>query len=366
MARIRQTPGLELQVIATGAHLAPEFGSTYREIEGDGFRIDARIEMLLASDTWVGVTKAVGLGVIGFADAFDRLTPDIVVLLGDRFEILAAAQGALFSGASIAHISGGEVTEGSVDDTIRHCVTKMARYHFVAAEPYRQRVIQLGESPDCVFNFGDPAPDDINELKLLDRRELRAAVGLDATRDFFLVTYHPTTTGDSDPAGELQALFDALDRFPTQSVLITKSNADAGGRQINSMIDRYAGTHGGRVVAAPSLGRLKFLSAMKDCSSVVGNSSAGIVEAPFMHVPAVNIGSRQSGRLRATSVIDCAPDCAGIVEAIKRALSEPFKAIAAGTVSPYGDGNASARIVKKLSEVEIDRRHPKRFYDLSA
>ena len=363
---VRQSAGLELQLIATGTHLSPEFGLTYREIETDGFRIDAKIEMLLSSDTWTGLTKAVGLGIVGFTDALGCLEPDIVVVLGDRFEILAATQAALFSGVCIAHISGGEVTEGALDDTIRHCITKMARYHFVAAEVYRQRVIQLGEQPDCVFNVGDPGLDDIERLPLLSREVLGATIGLDAKRKFLLVTYHPTTTGDADPAEGTRALLDALDEFPACSVLITKSNADAGGRVINTMVDTYAAANPERVVASTSLGRLNYLSAMKHCSAVVGNSSSGIVEAPAMGVPTVNIGSRQQGRLKASSVIDCARDRASLVAAINQALSADFRQIAAKTVSLYGNCDASTRIVKKLGEVDIERRHAKRFYDRPA
>jgi UDP-N-acetylglucosamine 2-epimerase (non-hydrolysing)/GDP/UDP-N,N'-diacetylbacillosamine 2-epimerase (hydrolysing) len=363
---IRQAPGLELQLIATGMHLSPEFGLTYREIENDGFRIDAKVEMLLSSDTWTGLTKAVGLGIVGLTDALGSLEPDIVVVLGDRFEILAAAEAALFSGVCIAHISGGEVTEGALDDTIRHCITKMARYHFVAAEPYRQRVIQLGEQPDAVFNVGDPGLDNIERLPMLSRDVLGATTGLDTTRNFLLVTYHPTTTGDADPAEGMRALLDALDEFPALSVLITKSNADAGGRVLNTMVDTYAADNVKRVVASTSLGRLNYLSAMRHCSAVVGNSSSGIVEAPAMGVPTVNVGSRQQGRLKAGSVIDCAPDRAAVVAAIKKALSAEFKQIAAKAVSLYGNCDASTRIVKKLGEVDIERRHPKRFYDWPA
>ena len=366
MEGVRGTPDLELQLIATGMHLSPEFGLTYREIERDGFSIDASIDTLLSSDTWVGLTKAVGLGTIGFAEAFERLRPDIVVVLGDRFEILAATQAAFFSGASIAHISGGEVTEGALDDTVRHCITKMARYHFVAAEPYRQRVIQLGEQPNCVFNVGDPALDSMERLPLLSRKALGDAIGLDTRASFFLVTYHPTTTGDADTAESMRALLAALDEFGAFSVLITKSNADTGGRVINAMVDAYAAANRERVLATTSLGQLHYLSAMRHCTAVVGNSSSGIVEAPALGVPTVNIGSRQHGRLKASSVIDCDPDRPAIVAAVKRALSAEFRKAAATTVSLYGNCDASARIVSALREVDIDRRHPKRFYDLPA
>jgi UDP-hydrolysing UDP-N-acetyl-D-glucosamine 2-epimerase len=353
-----------LQVIATGMHLSPEFGLTYREIENDGFHIDAKIEMLISSDTSTGLIKSIGVGTIGFADAYGRLEPDIVVVLGDRFEILAATQAAFFAGICISHISGGEVTEGALDDTIRHCITKMSRYHFVAAESYRQRVVQLGEPPDCVFNVGDPGLDSIERLPLLSRDDLSTETGLDTSRAFLLVTYHPTTTGESDPVQSMQALLDALDEFPTFSVLLTKANADIGGRVINGLVDAYAAGHPGRVLAATSLGQLNYLSAMRHCAAVVGNSSSGIVEAPAMGVPTVNIGNRQHGRLKASSVIDCEQDRACIVAAIKRAVSAEFRRTATQTVSLYGNCDASIRILNKLREVDIQRRYPKRFYDL--
>ncbi len=364
MESVGQTSGLELQVIVTGMHLAPEFGLTYREIEKDGIRIDARIEMLVSSDTPAGTTKSIGLGVIGFADAFANLNPDIVVVLGDRFEILAAAQAAFIAGICICHISGGEVTEGAVDDTIRHCITKMARYHFVAAEQYRHRVIQLGEQPDSVFNVGDPALDNIERLSLLDRKTLCGKTGLAAEREFFLVTYHPVTTGESDPAQNMQALLDALDEFPDYSLLLSKANADAGGRIMNAMIDAYAAAHPARVIAVASLGQLNYLSAMKHCAAVVGNSSSGIVEAPAIRVPTVNIGNRQSGRLKADSIIDCAEDKAQIVAALKQAISPAFRETAGRTVSLYGNCNATMQILKKLGELDCRKRVPKRFYDL--
>jgi UDP-hydrolysing UDP-N-acetyl-D-glucosamine 2-epimerase len=364
MDGIRQTTGLELQVIVTGMHLSPEFGLTYREIEKDGFGIDARIEMLISSDTSTGVTKSVGLGTIGFADAYVRLQPEMVVVLGDRFEIFAAAQAALFAGICICHISGGEVTEGAIDDTVRHCITKMASYHFVAAEEYRQRVVQLGEQPDCIFDVGDPGLDNIERLPLLARNELCAQIGLDTSKPYLLVTYHPVTAGESDPGRGMQALLGALDEFPAFSVLITKANADAGGRAINAMVDAYAAAQPGRVVAATSLGQLNYLSAMKHCVAVVGNSSSGIVEAPAMGIPTVNIGNRQRGRLKASSVIDCAEGQAHIVDAIKQAVSAEFKKKAAHTVSLYGNCDASTLILNKLAELDTTGRLPKRFHDL--
>lgn len=322
--------------------------------------------MLVSSDTPTGLTKSIGLGTIGFADAYSRLQPDIVAVMGDRFEIFAAVQAAFFAGISVAHISGGEVTEGALDDSVRHCITKMSRYHFVAAKPYLKRVLQLGEQPDSVFNVGDPGLDSIKRLPLLSREDLDAKCGLPPDKPFLLVTYHPETTGATDPERGMRALLAALDKFPAFSVLVTKSNADAGGRVINAMIDTYAASHPGRVVAATSLGHVNYLSALKHCAAVVGNSSSGIVEAPALRAPTVNIGSRQQGRLRASSVIDCRTNGAAIAAALRRAVSPKFRQIAGRTKSKYGDCDASTLIVKKLGEVDVTRRHPKRFYDLPA
>src|ERR1043166_1303589 len=366
MKEICASDDLQLQLIATGMHLSPEYGLTYRHIETDGFRIDAKVDMLLSSDEPVGITKSMGLGVIGFADAFARLAPDVVVVLGDRYEILSAAQAALIAGISVAHISGGEVSEGAIDDCIRHCITKIARYHFVAAEAYRSRVIQLGEHPDCVFNVGDPALDNIRRLPLLSRTALASAIGFDVGKPYFLVTLHPTTTGSSDPSGGMAALLAALDEFQDTRVVLTKANADAGSAVLNTMVDAYAARHPGRVLAATTLGQLNYLSAMKHALAVIGNSSSGIVEAPAMGVPTVNVGERQRGRLKATSIIDCAEEQRSITHAIQRATSRSFRDAASRTVSLYGDCNASTQIVGRLREVAIDRRHAKRFYDLPA
>ena len=364
MEAIRQTPGLELQIVACGMHLSPEFGLTFRQIEADGFHIDAKVDMLLSSDTPAGIGRSIGAGTIGFADAFARLQPDVVLVLGDRFEILSAVQAAFVAGICIAHISGGEVTEGALDDSFRHCITKMARYHFVAAEPYRRRVIQLGEPPDNVFNVGDPALENIARLPLLDLAELRVVSGLQIESPYFLVTYHPLTSdGPSSQAG-LQSLLDALDEFPEYRVLLTRSNADAGGRCLNELIDAFVMSRPGRAEAVTSLGSVPYLSAMKHCAAVVGNSSSGIIEAPAMRVPTVNVGARQHGRLRAGSVIDCDDERSSIVEAITRALSPEFRAAAARTVSLYGKCDTSTLIASKLASLDVGRWRPKRFYDL--
>ncbi|MHB1100747.1 MAG: UDP-N-acetylglucosamine 2-epimerase [Burkholderiales bacterium] len=364
MKEIREDADLELQVIATGMHLSPEFGLTYRAIEEDGFSIDAKVEMLLSSDTSVGVAKSMGLGTIGFADAFERLSPDIVVLLGDRFEILSAAQAALVMRIPVAHISGGEITEGAMDDSIRHAITKMSHFHFVAAEAYRKRVIQMGEEPGRVINTGDPGLDNIRRLNLLERTELGRQIGFDLSDPFFLVTYHPVTLSDVDPIVSMKALCDALDHFPDYKVIFTKPNADMGGREIAASVDAYAATNQEKVYACQSLGQIRYLSAMRHCTAVIGNSSSGIVEAPGMKKPTVNIGDRQNGRLKADSIIDCPEEKEAIVEAIELAISPAFRTRAEQVVSLYGDSNASTRIKAFLKEADYAACMQKRFHDL--
>lgn len=355
---------ITLQLVATGMHLIPEFGSTFRAIEADGFTIDRKVEMMVSSDTHVGMAKSIGLGVLSFAEVLEDLAPDIVVVLGDRFEMFAVAQAAFILGQAVAHISGGEVTEGAIDDTMRHAITKLARYHFVAADAYRQRVIQLGEQPDRVFDVGDPGLDNIARLALLDREALCASVGLDPARPFFLATYHPVTLDREPPEAGMASLMNALDEWPGHQVLFTKPNADAGGRQLSMMIDAYAQRQPGRVVASASLGQLRYLSAMRHCAAVVGNSSSGIVEAPAMLRATVNIGPRQDGRLKAESVIDCGNDIASIRQALARALSSEFQQRLPHTRSLYGQCDASSQICALLKRVDARRRLPKPFHDL--
>lgn len=364
MQEIGDDPGLKLQIVATGAHLSPDFGLTYREIEADGFTIATKVEMLLASDTPTGIAKSVGLGVIGFADALALLAPDILVLLGDRYEILAAAQAALVARIPVAHIHGGELTEGAFDDAIRHALTKMAHLHFVAAEPYRRRVIQLGEDPARVFNFGAPGLDSIRRLTLLGRAELETALGFALGAVNLLVTYHPVTLEDENPREAMAALLQALDAFPQARIIFTRPNADTHGRVINELIDRYLAAQPGRAAAFASLGQVRYLSAVCHAAAVIGNSSSGLSEAPALKTPTVNIGARQRGRLRAASVIDCAAEPAAIRAAIEKALSADFAPVVQAAVSPYGAGDASVRIKEQLKQVPLAGLAVKKFYDI--
>lgn len=364
MKEIQTDEDLELQVVVTGMHLAPEFGWTYRVIEEDGFTIDAKVEMLLASDTPVAVTKSLGLGTIGFADAFDKLHPDIVVVLGDRYEILAAAQAALVARIPLAHIHGGETTEGVIDEAIRHSVTKMAHLHFVAAEQYRQRVIQLGEHPSRVFNVGAPGLEHIRRMTLLSREQLEAELGIGLRKPVFLVTFHPVTLSSASPAIAMKELLAALDMFPEASIIFTKTNSDPNGRVINELVDEYVRHHPDRTAAFESLGQQRYLSVMKEADVIIGNSSSGLIEAPALDKPTVNIGPRQQGRLRASSVVDCAESKDAIVESIRKVLSEDFQSMLSHVVSPYGDGEVALRIKEVLKTFDLSGILIKQFHDV--
>jgi UDP-hydrolysing UDP-N-acetyl-D-glucosamine 2-epimerase len=364
MKEIQADEDLELQIIATGAHLSPEFGLTYKVIESDGFEIDEKVEMLLSSDTAVGITKSLGLATIGFADAYDRLKPDIVVLLGDRYEILAAAQAALVARLPIAHISGGETTEGVIDEAIRHAVTKMASVHFVAAEPYRKRVIQIGENPERVLNVGDLGIDNIARLQLLNKSELERELNFRFGKPTFLVTFHPATLLANDIEKGIKALLEALDYFPEAKIIITRANADEGGRLINDYLEQYALKNPSRVLLKTSLGQVRYLSVMKYCDLVIGNSSSGIVEAPALKKATVNIGERQTGRLKAGSIIDCSEDSKEVVSSIEKALSSEFQISLNKAESLYGNCNASVKIKEYIKTLSLKDILIKKFYDL--
>lgn len=360
---IETSQHLDLQLIVTGMHLSPEFGETWKQIEQDGFKIDAKVEILLSSDTAVGVVKSMGIGTLGFADALDRLKPDVLIVLGDRFEALAIVQAALIMKIPVAHLHGGEITEGAYDDAIRHAISKMSQLHFVAAEAYRQRVIQMGESPDRVFNVGAIGLDHLVRTPRMDRDELSQSLGFSLKRPFFLVTYHPVTLQGEDPVASFNALLEALDTFPEHKIILTYPNADNGGRAIIPLLQVYAQRQPERVLAIPSLGFQRYLSVVPLASAVVGNSSSGIIEVPAFGVPTVNIGVRQKGRLAASSVLDCEPTAADIKRALDEAVSTQFAASCKTTINPYGQGNASEAIISVLEN--FDGTSNKSFYDLS-
>jgi len=364
MKEVAADPEMQLQLIVTGMHLSPEFGMTVERIEQDGFVIHKKVEMLLSSDSPVAMSKSVGLGCIGFADAYDDLQPDIVVVLGDRFEILAAAAAAALQRIPIAHIHGGESTEGAVDEAIRHAVTKMAQLHFVAAEPYRRRVIQLGEQPARVYNVGAPGLDYIVRTQLLERAAFEQAIDFSLGKDNFLVTYHPETLTLDDSLIALKQLLAALDDFPEAKIIFTKANADINGRAINAYLEQYVERNHGRAALFSSLGQLRYLSAIQHVDVVIGNSSSGIIEVPFFRKPTINIGDRQTGRLKASSVIDCSSEHEAISGAIAQALSSSFRDGLKNVRSLYGDGQASTTMKQLLKTVELNDILRKTFFDI--
>ena len=355
---------LQLQLIVTGMHLSPEFGLTYRDIERDGFQISEKVEILLSTDSHTGISKSTGLGVLGFSDAYARLKPDLIVILGDRFEMLAAAVAAMFAKIPIAHIHGGELSQGALDDNMRHCITKLSHLHFTTAEPYRQRVIQLGEQPETVFNYGAPGIERLKKISLLDKSVLEKKLNFQFGQLTFLVTYHPPSLDVQFIARDLEHLFIALDAFPSARIIITKANADEAGRFINQQLDAYAEKNKIRVVVYASMGDLYYISTMRLVDVIIGNSSSGIIEAPTLCVPTVNIGDRQLGRLRAASVIDCKVDAKEMRHSIQKALSDEFKCIVKKTVSPYDNGNTAEAIKKVLKQVDLQKLLKKRFYEV--
>jgi UDP-hydrolysing UDP-N-acetyl-D-glucosamine 2-epimerase len=353
---------LELKLLVSGAHLSPEFGQTYIQIEQDGFYIDEKVEILLSSDSPVGTAKSMGLGVLGFADALSRLSPDVLVILGDRFEALAAAQTAMILRIPVLHLHGGEITEGAYDDSIRHAITKLSYLHGTSTEEYRQRVIQLGESPKRVKNVGAIGLDHLNRGDFMTVEELSESLHFKLDSPFFVVTYHPVTLANESPEASFQALLDSLDAFLDYQIILTYPNADDGGRRIIPMLEGYAAKNPKRVLAIPSLGQARYLSAIKHASLVIGNSSSGIIEVPSFDVPTVNIGMRQKGRLAAKSVLHCEPNKMDIQQTMQAAIKRHYQNSDEIISNPYGQGDASGQIVEMIKSMKFDRI--KSFYDL--
>jgi len=364
MKSIENETDLELQIIVTGMHLSPEFGLTYKEIEKDGYYIDKKVEMLLSADTSSAISKSTGLGLIGFADAFHELNPDIVVLLGDRFEVLAAAIAANFAKIPISHISGGETTAGALDEAIRHSITKMAWWHFVAADEYEKRVIQLGEHPDRVFNVGDVGVDAIKKATLLSKEELTKKTGIQFGEKNLLITYHPVTLEKQTSQKQFQALLDVFYDLKDLNLIFTMPNADSDGRIIKQMIDEFVLNNSNRSIAFISMGHLNYLSTLQFVDGVVGNSSSGLAEVPTFKIGTINIGDRQKGRLKAKSVINCKPVKDSIKDAIGMLYSEDFQQMLPSVVNPYGEGDATEKIMVVLKHQPIPKETKKEFYDL--
>jgi GDP/UDP-N,N'-diacetylbacillosamine 2-epimerase (hydrolysing) len=363
LADLQQSTQIELQLVVTGTHVAPAFDLTYREIEADGFKIVRKMEMLLSSDTAVGITKSVGVAILGFADLFEDLKPDMLLILGDRYEIFAAASAAMLAAIPIAHIHGGEATYGATDEAIRHAITKMAHLHFVAAPEYRRRVIQLGESPDRVFLVGGLVIDNIQRLLLLDRVELEKALDFKFGQKNILVTFHPTTLERNSSHDQIEALLASLEICKDVHIIFTMPNADVGNHSIVEKIEYFVQKNPDRAKVFASLGSLRYLSCLRHVDAVVGNSSSGIIEAPSFKKGTINIGDRQSGRVQASSVINCLPTTAEITHAMTQLYSKEFQETLPSVSNPYDQGGASKKIVQVIEQSNLKDILKKTFFD---
>lgn len=354
----------DVRIVATGAHLSPEFGLTYQEIEKNGFDIDEKIEILLSSDTPSSISKSMGLAMISFADYFKKLNPDLLIVLGDRYETLAVATTAMNQRIPIAHLYGGETTEGAIDESIRHAITKLSYLHFTSTDEYRNRVIQLGEHPERVYNVGAIGIENILNGKLSLKEELENELEISLSKPYGVVTFHPVTLENNSSGKQLESLLEVCKDYKNLNFIFTKANADAEGRIINQFIDRYA-RENENIFTFTSLGMIRYLSALKYCRVVIGNSSSGLLEAPSFGIPTVNIGDRQKGRLQASSIINCEPTQGRIRQAFDLALSEEFVQKAKKTVNPYGNGDTSNKVVEVIKEYVISNKIDlkKKFYD---
>ncbi|ASG68530.1 UDP-N-acetyl glucosamine 2-epimerase [Francisella halioticida] len=365
MKGIEADSDLELQIIATGMHLSPEFGLTYIDIEKD-FEIDKKIEMLVSSDTAIGISKSMGLAQISFCEAYEDLKLDILVVLGDRYEIFSAVSAAMIAQIPVIHLHGGETTEGAFDESIRHAITKMSHVHFTATEEYKNRVIQLGEHPFRVFNVGGLGIENVKRLPLLSKEEFEKSIDFKLANKNIIVTFHPVTLEKSTAKIQFQALLDAIDELQDIHVIFTKANSDTDGRIINQMIDEYVVKNYDKAVVFTSLGQLRYLSALQYVDAMIGNSSSGLIEAPSFKIGTVDIGDRQKGRIKADSVIDCESNKVAISAAFKKLYSKKFQKTLANTVNPYGNGCASQKIIEVIKSVELNDIIKKSFYDIGA
>tara|TARA_B100000963_G_scaffold266236_1_gene234418 strand:+ start:6733 stop:7893 length:1161 start_codon:yes stop_codon:yes gene_type:complete len=363
---IEQDKDLQLQLIVTGMHLSNEFGLTYKQIHKDGFHINKKIEILLSSDSAIGISKSMGLAMISFSEAFEELQPDIVLVLGDRFEIFSAVSSAMIARIPVAHCHGGEATEGLIDESIRHSITKMSHIHFCSTEKYKKRIIQLGESAKAVYNVGALGIENINKLKLLSKEDFEDTISFKLDKKYsFLVTFHPVTLENSTSGDQIDNLLKAIDNIEDCKIIFTKSNSDTDGRIINSRIDRYVKNNPDKSVCFTSLGQLRYLSALKHVDCVIGNSSSGLIEVPSFKTATVNIGDRQRGRIFGDSVTACDPTTEDIENAIKKSISINFKEnVLSVAKNPYGEGNSSDRIIEILKNTDLNNILKKQFNDL--
>lgn len=364
LKEIESDKDFELQLIVTGMHLSKEFGSTYKEIEKD-FKIKKKIAIQVSSDADIEISKSMGLAQISFAETFEEIKPDVVVILGDRYEIFSAATASMMARIPIAHIHGGESTEGVIDEAIRHSLSKMSHLHFTATEEYKNRVIQLGEHPNRVFNIGGMGIENINRLKLLSKDEFEKAINFKLNKKNLLITFHPVTLEKKTSQVHFQELLDAIDELEDTNYIFTKANSDSDGKIINKMIDKYVSKNMHRSVAFSSLGQLRYLSSMCHVDAIIGNSSSGITEAPSFKIGTINIGERQKGRIKASSVIDCSPHQESIKNALKYLYSNKFQTLLKKTENPYGKGNSSKKVVKVLKTKLDENLLKKSFYNLN-
>jgi len=363
MEGIHNSPLLDLQLVVTGMHLSPEFGLTVNEIKSDGFVADRCVEMLVSSDTPTGITKSMGLGLTGFADVMADLEPDLVLLLGDRYEIMVAAISAMIARVPLAHLHGGEATEGSIDEAIRHSITKMSHLHFVATEEYKNRVIQLGEQPGTIFKVGGLGIDSICNLKLLDRSTLEESLGIQLKEKNLLITFHPVTLESNSSQFQMAELLAALNDLEDTYLIFTMPNSDTDGRVMFQQIEKFVSERNNASVYT-SLGQLKYLSCIAQVDAVIGNSSSGLIEVPSFKKATINIGDRQRGRMKAISIIDCLPEYSDIHDAIEKIYTDEFQQKVKSSINPYGEGGASESIVEILESVNLDDIVKKSFYDI--
>ncbi len=355
---------IDVKLMVGGMHLSPEFGNTVNEIKRDGFKIAHSFEFLLSSETAEGISKSMGLALISACEFFERDRPDILLVLGDRYESFAVAQAAMIARIPIAHIHGGEITEGLIDEAIRHSITKMSHFHFAATEDYKNRIIQLGESPKNIFNYGAPGIDNIKKLKLLNKKDLSKKFNISFDNPYFMSTYHPVTLTENDGEKELKNLISALDAFKDYQVIISYPNADTNSRVLIEILEKYRDKNSDRVHLFQSLGQLNYLSLLKHSSLVIGNSSSGIIEAPSLKIPTIDIGDRQSGRIKGETVISCQSSINSIKKAIKKGLSKSFNEKCKKSNNPYGDGKASKKIIQSLRNIKLENILIKKFHNL--
>lgn len=364
ISKLNKVKEFEVKIVVTGMHLSPEFGLTYQEIEEDGFEIDQKIEILLSADTPSSISKSMGLAMISFADYFDKVNPDLLIVLGDRYETFAVVTVAMNQRIPIAHIHGGEITEGAIDDAIRHSITKLSYIHFTSTEEYRKRVIQLGENPNNVYNVGAIGNENIMNEKLLSKEELEAVLGFSLSKPYIVVTFHPVTLENSSEE-QIKSLLEVCKEYSHINFIITKANADTDGRIINKYIDIYS-RENNNIFSFASLGMIKYLSALKYALLVMGNSSSGLIEAPSFGIPTINIGNRQKGRIQAKSIINCDSTRESIKNALNIALDDNFLSKARKTINPYQNANTSDKIVEIIKKYTINKKINinKKFYDI--